>query len=111
MARRTVTTTEFTDDLDGTKADRTVTFSFSGVDYEIDLSRSNARAFERAVKPYMEAGRKARTPRKRAHTSATRGRREHLASIRAWAAENNIEVGPRGRIAADVIAAYEAARS
>ena len=37
-----VTITEFIDDLDGSKADRTVTFAVDGTAYEIDLSKKNS---------------------------------------------------------------------
>jgi hypothetical protein len=30
-----------TDDLDGSKADRTVSFSYDGVSYEVDLSKTD----------------------------------------------------------------------
>jgi hypothetical protein len=60
MATRTVTTTELIDDLDGTNADRTVRFAVDGVNYEIDLSKKNAAGFEKALKPYIGAARKAR---------------------------------------------------
>ena len=37
----TKTFTELVDDLDGSKADLTVSFSLEGVDYEIDLSNAH----------------------------------------------------------------------
>lgn len=96
MARKTVVT--LVDDIDGSDAVETVTFSVDGSRYEIDLSKSNAKAFRTAVKPYVEAGRKvqAKTPR-RTSTDGTSSR-----EVRAWAVENGIEVPAYGRIPATV---------
>ena len=106
MAVRTVTILE--DDLDG-KEDatvETVTFSFEGASYEIDLSKKNRDAFEKALTPYLNAARKA--------PKATTARRspakssEDLDAIRAWAKDNGHEVADRGRIAQSVKDAYYA---
>lgn len=116
MAQRIITTTEFTDDLDGGKAEGTVSFSYDGTHYEIDLSKKNRTALEKALKPYIEAGRKARPTR-----SARRGRsagssrkavgsgRSDLSDVRAWARENGSPVSDRGRIPQSVLDAYDAA--
>lgn len=109
MVIRVVTTTEYTDDLDGSTAAGKVIFGFEGNQYEIDLSKSNARTFERAMKPYIDAARKVRGSRR----SPARGRggsRRDLASIREWAKANGHNVSDRGRIARDVVAAYDASR-
>ena len=46
------------DDLDGTEIKdgeaQSITFSWSGVDYSIDLSKANADKFEKAIGPYLE---------------------------------------------------------
>ncbi len=42
------------DDIDGTEATSTVTFSVSGVDYTIDLNDKNAAKFEKALTPFVE---------------------------------------------------------
>ena len=42
MARRTIVQLE--DDIDGTKADETVTLGFDGATYELDLSDKNPRS-------------------------------------------------------------------
>ena len=47
------------DDLDGGPADETVRFGLSGADYEIDLSKKNARAFRKQIAPFIEHARKA----------------------------------------------------
>jgi len=108
MATKTVTLTELIDDLDGGKADRTIAFSWDGNAYEIDLSKKNASVFEKTVKPYLEVARK--VPR-RATRQAGSGRRTQrdLAAVREWARANGHTVSDRGRIAAAITAAYDAA--
>jgi hypothetical protein len=110
MAKRTVVTEELVDDLDGTTGDRTVNFMWDGTAYEIELSKKNAAAFARAMKPYVDASRRVRNPRARRGRTAAGGRRD-LSEIRDWAAANGFKVAPRGRIAADVVEAYDAANS
>jgi hypothetical protein len=111
MAKRVVTTVELTDDLDGGKADRTLHFSFDGVNYEIDLSKKNATALEKVLKPYVESARKVRQPARRGRpaTAAKRGSRADLGQIREWARNNGHEISDRGRIPAAVVDAYNAA--
>lgn len=109
MARKVVTTTEYTDDIDGSKAEGTVTFAFDGTTYEIDLSKANARAFEKAMALYVGHARKVRSPRGR---SAGRGRsngKYDLSAVRQWATDNGFTVAPRGRVAGEVLEAYDAA--
>src|SRR6266852_3500241 len=102
MAKTTVVT--LTDDLDGTNADRTLTFGWDGATYEIDLSKKNASALQKALAPYLDAGRKV-------HGTTTRGRRPagsakaDLTTIRAWANANGHPVANRGRIAASIVEA------
>lgn len=109
MAKTTVVT--ITDDLDGSKAATTVQFGWKGNAYEIDLSRKNANALEKALAPYLDAARKARGSR-----TARRGRRaasparSDQSAVRAWAKENGYEVAERGRIPAAVVDAFVAAK-
>jgi len=96
------------DDLDGGQADETVRFGIGGVDYEIDLSATNAAAFRRELAPFIEHARKAgRGSRRRPARSASS--RERSGGIRAWAKEAGIAVSERGRIPASVVAQYQAA--
>jgi Lsr2 len=105
---------QITDDLDGTKADRSVRFSLDDVNYEIDLSRKNAAAFAKAMKPYTDAARRVRpTTRggRRSRTGSGTSRRNvesDLAAIREWAKQHGHAVAERGRIPAVVLAAYAA---
>jgi hypothetical protein len=100
-----------TDDLDGSSGAQTVSFSVDGRSYELDLAKKNRTAFDKAIKPYVDAARKAPANAVR-KPSAQRGRNSSsvdLAAVRAWAAENDIAVSDRGRIAAAVMDAYNAA--
>lgn len=106
MAKTTVVTV--TDDIDGAEGAETVTFSFGGQVYEIDLSKKNLEKFKKGLQPFMDSGRRVgRQP----VTRPTRGRtsRKDSSAIRAWAAEQGLSVSERGRIPAAVVAKYEAA--
>jgi len=101
------------DDLDGGPADETVTFALDGVTYEIDLSSANAAALRDALAPYVGHGRRAggRRASSSSRGSATRssaGKRD-LADVREWARQNGHKVSERGRISAEVQAAYDKA--
>ena len=92
------------DDLDGGPADETVRFGLDGTEYQIDLTKKNARAFRKQLAPYVEHARRAGRGR-RPRTSSSRQR---SGGIRAWAKEQGITVSERGRIPASVVAQYEA---
>ena len=99
------------DDLDGGTAVETVSFSLDGASYEIDLTAKNASKLRDAFAPYVGAARRSggRTTRRatRKASAATGG--GHTADVRAWARSKGIKVNERGRIAADVVAKYDAA--
>lgn len=110
MARQTITTTTYTDDLDGSKAEGTISFGFEGVNYEIDLSKPNARAFERAMSLYVGHARKVRNSRSRANGRRAASSNGHdSAAVREWAKSNGYDVSHRGRVASAVVDAYDAA--
>jgi hypothetical protein len=95
------------DDLDGGPANETVRFAIGGTEYEIDLSKKNARALRRRLAPFIDHARKAgRGPRRRPGRTASS--RERSGDIRAWAKDHGIAVSDRGRIPARVVDQYEA---
>ncbi|WP_328990616.1 Lsr2 family protein [Kribbella sp. NBC_01245] len=101
------------DDLDGGKADETVTFGLDGTTFEIDLSKKNAAKLRDALAAYVGAGRRVSGRRGAAAGRGARGRGRSAtdsADIRAWAKENGYEVSERGRISAEVRAAYNEAK-
>ena len=107
MARREVVVME--DDMDGSVAAETVTFSIGSNTYELDLSKKNADKFRKVVAPYVGAARKT-SPGPRT-ASRRRGREKITASpqtIRAWAGAHGLVISSRGRIPAHVIEQFEA---
>jgi hypothetical protein len=96
------------DDLDGGPADETVRFGIGGAEYEIDLSKKNAKTFRAGVAPFVENARKAgRGPRR--GPARPSSARERSGDIRAWAKAAGIAISDRGRIPASVVEQYEAA--
>jgi Lsr2 len=93
------------DDIDGGEATETVLFGVDGINYEIDLSDKNAAKLRDSLAKYIAAARRT-TPRSR------RGSRRSsagptTAQVRDWARSNGYQVSDRGRISADIRAAYE----
>ncbi|HEY5360604.1 MAG TPA: Lsr2 family protein [Streptosporangiaceae bacterium] len=99
---------EYVDDIDGSEADGTVRFGLGGVDYEIDLSKKHAGQLEKAVGPFIAAART--VPSSRRPVRSARTARHDQSDVRAWARAQGLKVSGRGRIPADVLARYEAAR-
>ena len=96
------------DDLDGGPADETLRFGLAGSEYEIDLSKKNARTFRNQVAPFVEHARKAGRGQRR-RPARTSPAREHSGDVRAWAKAQGIAVSDRGRIPASVAEQYDAA--
>jgi hypothetical protein len=108
VATRTITT--LTDDIDGSDADETVTFTFEGTQYEIDLSKKNLDKLVKALQLYTSAARKAGGRRSGTRRTTARGAdKTQLAKIRQWARANGQQVSDRGRISAAVQEAYHKA--
>jgi hypothetical protein len=97
-----------TDDLDGSPDAETVTFSFDGQSYEVDLGEKNRAKLEKSLRPFMDAGRR-QAFRRIAKAARSTGSRTDLAAVRAWAADQGMKVSERGRISAEVMSKYEAA--
>jgi hypothetical protein len=109
MAQRVQVVLE--DDLDGGKADETVQFGLDGTSYEIDLSKKNAAKLRDALGQYVGAGRRISGRRTAGGRGRGRGRSgSDSADIRAWAKENGYDVSERGRISAEIRAAYNEAK-
>jgi hypothetical protein len=109
MAQKVV----ITDDLDGSGDATTVSFSFEGRSFEIDLSKKNRGELERALKPYVTAARRAGGHRRRGRPISTgrkgrngRANAPNPAVVREWAVKQRIPVSARGRISGDVLERY-----
>lgn len=99
------------DDLDGGEAEETVRFGLDGTEYEIDLSSAHAGNLRAAYADYIAKARRIRRIRATATARLEQpGSQERNAAIREWATRNGIPIGDRGRIASDVIKAYNAAQ-
>ncbi|GCD19294.1 Lsr2 family protein [Cellulomonas algicola] len=101
MAQKQLVVT--TDDLDGSEGARTYRFSWQSTSYEIDLSDTNRDGLLRALEPYINAAR--RTSSRTAPVA--RRSQSDAAAVRAWAAANGFALKGRGRIPAEVQAAYD----
>jgi len=109
MAKKTVVLLE--DDIDGSEGTETLSFALDGSEYEIDLNDGHANELREALARFTNAGRKVAGGRGRtaARTKSSKGGPDAKA-VRMWAAENGIPVNTRGRIQAEVVEKYEAAR-
>jgi hypothetical protein len=97
------------DDIDGGKADETVSFALDGALYEIDLSGKHAAKLRKDLEPFVQHARRARPKAavKGVRQARTQNNRERSAEIREWARSQGIQVNDRGRIPATVIEQYE----
>ncbi len=101
------------EDVEG---EETVAFGLDGAAYEIDVCADHAAELRDAFATYVGGARRAgRAPVKRssgrpsARPAAAGSDRERVQAVREWARKNGHEVSERGRLKADVLAAYEAA--
>jgi nucleoid-associated protein Lsr2 len=96
-----------TDDIDGTEGVETASFSYNGIEYEIDLSAKNAEKFHKNMQFYADHGRRVGGRPRRSSASRSGGGKSDSASVRAWAKEAGYDVPARGRIPRSVLTAYE----
>lgn len=99
------------DDYDGGVADETVSFGLDGVEYEIDLSTSNAAQLREALAKWTANARKTGGRRRRSAAASRSSDSSSPSDIRAWAQSQGLEVSSRGRVSAEVREAYEKAHS
>lgn len=113
MARTPKTTYIITDDLTGEEISeeeaQSISFTYAGTSYELDLSSANAKKLDDFLAPYVDAARKVRGTSRFPKSSIERGVKRDLQKIRDWANSNGYEVAPRGVIKKEVLDAYEAA--
>jgi hypothetical protein len=102
------------EEVEGTE---TIAFGLDGSSYEIDVCDAHGGQLRDAFAPFVGAARRAgrstlpagqrRGVRGAGRSAAGAGHR--VAEIRDWARKNGHQVNERGRIAATVLQAYEAA--
>jgi hypothetical protein len=141
MAKTQVVSYSFTCDVCGnsiaeTDGDATRKLSWEGADYVIDVCATHGPKLADVLtelKAFVDAGHRAGARRGRrpavaaasgstgsartrraatsSATAATAGARGDVKAVRAWAQANGHKVGDRGRIPAEVFAAYDSAQS
>lgn len=87
-------------DLDGSAGAETHKVVLDETVLVIDLSEASYEKLKKVLAPFMKVG---------TVSTKANGVDTELAQIRAWAASQGITVAPKGRVAADVVAQYEAA--
>ena len=99
------------DDIDGSDATETISFGLDGTSYEIDLNDKNAAKLRDALAGYVGHARKVGAASRRGRKSLPPPRpvAPSAREIRDWARSNGYDVPDRGRVSADVRAAYDAA--
>ena len=108
---------EFIDDIDGSPAERTFTFTVDGTRYEIDLSGENIKEFNDAIAGFVESAREVnsgngRQTRKVSSSSRLSGSgrsREQTQAVREWARRQGHSINDRGRIPASIQQAFDQA--
>jgi hypothetical protein len=95
---------ELIDDLDGSQANQTLTFSLDGVDYEIDLNEDNASNLRSSLAEFTDVAR--RTGGRKRTTTEVKSSGVSSKDVRAWALSEGLTVNSRGRIQASVVDAY-----
>ena len=109
MAQKTVVTVvcdlPHDDEVEGKE---TVSFSFDGSAYEIDVCVAHAKELHDKFSAYADHARKV-TGSGRRRKARTGPGRERSSEIRAWARQRGHKVSERGRIPASIISEYEAA--
>ncbi|WP_285250236.1 Lsr2 family protein [Pseudarthrobacter sp. fls2-241-R2A-168] len=105
--KRTVTILE--DDLDGSEASESVSFSLDGAEYEIDLNNDHANELRSALERFTNAGRKVSGGRGRPAGRKSSGSGVDTKAVRLWALDNGFKVNTRGRIQQDILEKYQAA--
>ncbi|MHA3700787.1 histone-like nucleoid-structuring protein Lsr2 [Jatrophihabitans sp. YIM 134969] len=115
MSKQTIT--QLIDDIDGSEAEETIQFGIDGANYEIDLNAKNAGKLRDALATYIGHATPLRRTRptassssRAASTSSPRADREQTQAIREWARASGYDVKDRGRIPAEIIDAYHAAK-
>lgn len=114
MAQRTIL--ELVDDLDGGKADETVTFALDGVEYEIDLSDDNAATLRDTFAEFVGharrvGGRKQRGAGAPAVKAVAGNGKPDTQAVREWARSQGETVAERGRVPQALVIRFQEAHA
>jgi hypothetical protein len=109
MAQKTVVTVvcdlPHDDEIEGSE---TVSFSFDGAAYEIDVCPTHAKELHDTFSGYAENSRRVSGAGARRRRGRSAPGRERSSEIRSWAKQRGYKVSERGRIPASIITEYEA---
>jgi hypothetical protein len=104
-------------DLTGEPADETIDFGLAGKAFTVDLTKHHADALREILADYIKvaqpAGKLATTNSNgsKPRAASPGSNREHLAAVRAWLRQQGHQVQDRGRIAANLMAEFDAAHT
>ena len=114
MAKETFT--RLIDDISGKPIEdgkgESITFSFNGQEYEIDLETKAADKFRETIKFYTDHATAVKTTSSRRSSgsrSSSKRDPEELKAIREWARKQGNDISDRGRIPSEIEDAYRAA--
>ena len=100
-------------DLSGDEVEsggESISFSYKGVDYTIDLTAKEAKGFDKAIAMYVEHARKGGSSRSgRASSGSNNHHADRIGNMKKWAAEQGIGYPKRGRLPKSLVEAYDAA--
>lgn len=108
MAKRII----LSDDFSGKEDESVATYTFMNRDgkyYQIDLSADSVLKLDRALKGFISAGREVSRLVAQAASNGSKASIDQTADIRVWARQNGYQVGDRGRMPEEAIAAYNKA--
>lgn len=108
MARVQQVVESVTCDICGKHVDdaTTVSLGWGRSSWELDLCAKDLATVSTSVDKWIASGRKVRVPSRRTQRSNT-----DATAIRAWARDNGITVGRKGRVSAELRQAYERAHA
>lgn len=109
MAQKTIL--ELVDDLDGGKADETVTFALDGVDFVIDLSTDNAARLRDTLAQYVGHARRTGGRKQRGLAPAATNGKPDTQAVREWARNQGETVAERGRVPQALVIRFQEAHS
>lgn len=112
MSKKVVYLDDYEDSAEVEADAGTISFALEGVAYELDLSTKNVTKLRGQLAPWINKARRAgRQPTStKAKAPKPGSNSEQLNAIRDWAGRNGYNVSPRGRIAGEIVAAFEAAQ-
>jgi hypothetical protein len=90
------------------EADETVRIAVGDNECEIDVCGKHRTALSKAVAPFMDSGRKVTASPAARKVTRTNAERTRSRDIREWAERQGLPVTSRGRIAAQIVAKYDA---